>query len=91
MSKEKDEHSGEEKDTYKVPQKVGIKQIVSMDKEDKSLENYKKQLLGQAATEVYARKFLSFLFRISPGCFPLVVGLGPFSRRNIQKPIYYSP
>jgi hypothetical protein len=53
----KDERSGEEKDTYKVPQKIGLKQMVNMDKEDKSLENYKKQLLGQAATEVYARKF----------------------------------
>jgi len=55
MSKEKDEHSGEE-DGYKVPQKVGLKDMVNLDKEDKALENYKKQLLGSSVNEVYAPK-----------------------------------
>jgi hypothetical protein len=59
MSKhEKDDHhSDEEKDHYKVPTKVGLKDMVGLDKEDKSLENYKKQLLGAAMSEVYARKY----------------------------------
>jgi Rho GDP-dissociation inhibitor len=58
MSKhEKDDHhSDEEKDHYKVPTKVGLKDMVGLDKEDKSLENYKKQLLGAAMSEVYAPK-----------------------------------
>ncbi len=55
MSKH-DDHSDEEKDQYKVPTKVGLKDMVGLDKEDKSLENYKKQLLGAAMSEVYARK-----------------------------------
>lgn len=41
---------------YKVPEKVGIHDLVNRDKDDESLENYKKQLLGNT-TDFYSRKF----------------------------------
>lgn len=46
---------------YKVPEKVGIHDLVNRDKDDESLENYKKQLLGNTS-EFYSRKFKYVIF-----------------------------
>jgi len=41
---------------YKVSKKVGINDLLGMDKEDESLRKYKESLLGQASKDVYAPK-----------------------------------
>lgn len=42
----------EENDSYKVPTKVGLNDLLERDKDDAALESYKKQLLG---TNFYSR------------------------------------
>ena len=46
----------EDKSDYKVPEKVGIQDLVNRDKEDESLEKYKMQLLGDAS-KFYSRMY----------------------------------
>eukprot|EP01114_Cavostelium_apophysatum_P011696 TRINITY_DN260_c0_g1_i1.p1 TRINITY_DN260_c0_g1~~TRINITY_DN260_c0_g1_i1.p1 ORF type:complete len:206 (+),score=56.21 TRINITY_DN260_c0_g1_i1:75-692(+) len=41
---------------YKVSKKVGINDLLNLDKEDESLRKYKESLLGQATKEAYAPK-----------------------------------
>lgn len=46
----------ERKDEYKVPDKVGIQDLMERDKDDPHLDKYKKQLLGDP-NQFYSRKF----------------------------------
>lgn len=50
----------EKQDEYKVPEKVGIQDLLERDKDDSSLEAYKKQLLGDP-TQFYSRMYQFFL------------------------------
>jgi len=47
-------HDEDEKSDYKVAKKVGINDLLSMDKEDEALQKYKASLLGTAAKEVFS-------------------------------------